>query len=282
MKNQLFAVWKNSSRHKIGQFELVSFLIVTIMAPAEADLPKEQLYSLFNQANQYFRQGNSANSAEQANKYYEQAILRFERIIDESGIRNAKIYYNLANAYFLRGQLGKAILNYRRAAKLGNDSDVQKNLNFARSQRKDQVVIKTERRVLHTLFFWHYDFTQKTKFLMVCIFFGIVCIGVTIAIWFHRSTPLIVTAIICGFLTLCLIGSIAVEGGAETKNACGVITAQEVVAYQGDSQNYPPSFKEPLHEGTEFDLLERRSGWFHIKLFDESEGWIPDNSAELI
>jgi len=47
-------------------------------------------------------------------------------------------------------------------------------------------------------------------------------------------------------------------------------------------RNYPPSFKEPLHEGTEFNLLEKRSGWFHIKLFDGSEGWIPDDSAETI
>ncbi len=256
------------------------FIIIT--ASVQADLPKEQIYSLFNQANQYFRQANSADDPEQANEYYERAILSFERIIYKGGIRNAKLYYNLANAYFLQGKLGKAILNYRRAAKLGNANDIQKNLNFARSQRKDQVAIQTERRVLHTLFFWHYDFAQKTKFLLMCIFFGIACICVAVSIWYQRNAPLVVMAIICGLLTTCLLGSIVVEANAETKNIGGVITAKEVVAYQGDSQNYPPSFKEPLHEGTEFDLLERRSGWLHIKLFDGSKGWIPDNSAELI
>jgi hypothetical protein len=261
---------------------LTGFLFITTTTSTQADSPKEQVYSLFNQANQYFRQANSTDNPEQAKKFYEQAILSFERIIDEGGIRNAKLYYNLANAYFLRGQIGKAILNYRRAAKLGNDSDIQKNLNFARSQRKDQVAIKTQRRVLHTLFFWHYDFTQKTKFLMMCIFFGIACISAAAAIWFHRSTQSVVTSIICGLLTICLFGSIVIEAGAKSKKVGGVITAQEVTAYQGDSKNYPTSFKEPLHEGTEFELLERRSGWFHIKLFDDSEGWIPDNSAELI
>jgi hypothetical protein len=260
----------------------VCLFFIAFIASARADLPKEQIYSLFNQANQNFRQANTTSDPEQADKFYQQAILSFERIIDEGGIQNAKLYYNLANAYFLQGRLGKAILNYRRAAKLGNDSDIQKNLNFARSQRKDQVVIKTERRVLHTLFFWHYDFAQKTRFLLMCIFLGIVCIAVTVAIWFHRSAPLVVTVIICGLLTICLLGSIVVEAGAETKKAGGVITVDEVVAYQGDGRNYPPSFKEPLHEGTEFDLLEKRSGWFHIKLFDGSEGWIPDDSAELI
>ena len=260
----------------------VCLFFITFTASARADLPKEQISSLFNQANQYFREANSTGDPEQANKLYQQAILSFERIIDEGGIQNAKLYYNLANAYFLQGQLGKAILNYRRAAKLGNDGDIQKNLNFARSQRKDQVAIKTERRILHTLFFWHYDFSQKTKFLLMCIFFGIVCLSVTAAIWFNRSVPLVATAIICGILTICLLGSIVVETRADAKNTGGVITADEVVAYQGDGQNYPPSFKEPLHEGTEFNLLEKRSGWFHIKLYDGSEGWIPDDSAELI
>jgi SH3-like domain-containing protein len=56
----------------------------------------------------------------------------------------------------------------------------------------------------------------------------------------------------------------------------------EVIAYQGDGQNYPPSFKAPLNAGTEFELIERRPGWFHIKLADGSEGWISQTSAELI
>jgi tetratricopeptide (TPR) repeat protein len=192
-------------------------LFITITASARADLPKEQLYSLFSQANQNFRQANTTDNPEQAEKFYQQAILSFERIIDEGGIRNAKLYYNLANAYFLQGRLGKAILNYRRAAELGNDSDIQKNLNFARSQRKDQVAIKTQKRVLHTLFFWHYDFSQKTKFLLMCIFFGIVCVSATVAIWFHRSAPLIAAAIICSLLTICLLGSIITEAGADAK-----------------------------------------------------------------
>lgn len=261
---------------------LVGLFILMTTISVQADLPKEEVYSLFNQANQYFRQGNSANNPEQAKKYYENAILSFERIIDEGGIKNAKLYYNLANAYFLQGHLGKAVLNYRRAAKLGNDNDIQKNLTFARSQRRDQVELKTERRVLHTLFFWHYDFAQKTKFFMMCVFFGIACGCVTVTLWYKRSVPWTVTAIICGILILCFLVSIVVEVRTEANNISGVITAQEVVAHQGDGQNYPPSFKEPLHEGIEFDLLERRSGWFHIKLFDDSEGWIPDDSAELI
>jgi uncharacterized protein YgiM (DUF1202 family) len=45
---------------------------------------------------------------------------------------------------------------------------------------------------------------------------------------------------------------------------------------------YESSFQEPLHDGTEFTLVEERSGWYLIRLRDGSSGWIPIFSAELI
>jgi tetratricopeptide (TPR) repeat protein len=256
---------------------------VMITNAAYAELSQEQICSLFSQANQYFRQANSAGNTEQADQNYHQAILSFEKIIEQGGIKNAKLYYNLANTYFLLGQTGKAILYYRKAANLENDNNIRKNLNFARSQRKDQVTMKTETRVLQTLFFWHYDFKVKTKFLMVSISWAILCISVTIMIWRGRkNTHCMAAAIIFGIAFIALISSVTIETRALAKDIGGVIIAKEVVAYQGDSRNYPPSFKEPLHEGTEFNLLESRSGWLHIKLFDDSEGWIPNDSAELV
>jgi tetratricopeptide (TPR) repeat protein len=253
------------------------------VAPAKAELPKEEIYSLYNQANQNFRQANSTVDTKQAEKLYEKAILGFEKIIEQGQIKNAKLYYNLANACFLKGELGKAILNYRRAAKLDNsDENIKKNLVFARGKRVDKVAVKTEKRVLQTLFFWHYDFSIKTKFLLTCVLFGVVCICIAAMIWFGRVGPLKVVMIICGILTICLLTSVIVESGSKSSRVYGVITAKEVIAHQGDGQNYPPSFKEPLHEGTEFDLLENRPGWLHIKLSDDSDGWVPEDSAELI
>lgn len=268
---------------KKNTISLVSLLLFVTASLTEAKLPKEQVCTLFNQANQDFRQANSTEEPEQAKRLYEKAILGFERIIDEGQVQNAKLYYNLANAYFLHGQLGKAILNYRRAAKMnGSDENIKKNLAFARGQRIDKVAVKTEKRVLQTLFFWHYDLSIRTKFLLMCIFFGIVCISITATIWLGRIGPFTAGMAICGILTICFLASVIVESRSQTSTICGVITAKEVIARQGDGQNYPASFKEPLHEGTEFDLLENRTGWFHIKLSDDSDGWIADDSAELI
>ena len=263
---------------------LILLLLFCLAAPCRSVLPNEQIYSLFNQANQFFREANTiANDPEQAQRLYEKAILNYEKIISDGQIRNSKLYYNLGNAYFLKEDIGRAILNYRRAERLDKaDTNIQKNLAFACSRRIDKVKVKTEERVLQTLFFWHYDFSIKTKFVVTCIFFAIVCISLTVMIWHGKNAPCVVSAVICGLLTACFLSSVVLETWTRANRVYGVITVQEVIARQGDGQNYPESFKDPLHAGTEFNLLERRSGWFHIRLSDNSDGWIPDNSADLI
>lgn len=262
---------------------LIVLFLINLFVSANAQMSKDQAYSLFSQANESFRQANASNDSDQAERLYEKTILAFEKIAEQGRIKNAKLYYNLGNAYFLKGDIGKAILNYRRAEKLdSSDTNIQKNLTFARSKRIDKIGIKTEKRVLRTLFFWHYDFAIKTKLLLMCIFFGIVCLCVAGRIWFGRNSIWVVLAIISAILTVCFLVSLIVESRTQADRICGVITAKEVIARQGDGQNYSPSFKDPLHAGTEFDVLESRPGWHHIKLFDDSNGWIPNSAAELI
>jgi hypothetical protein len=267
------------------------FLIILIgsvlfgpVAGTAESLSAEQVHSLFNQANEAFRSAKSiTKDPDQAERLYETAILCYKKIINDGGIKNSKLYYNLGNAYFLKEDIGRAILNYRRAERLNkSDANIRKNLSFARSRRIDKVTLKTEKRVLQTLFFWHYDFSIKTKFVLSCVFFAILCISLTVILWFGRSAPTTATAVICGILLCCFIVSVVLEAGSQKRVVCGVITAGEVLARQGDGPNYPASFKAPLHSGTEFDLLEHRPGWFHIRLSDGSEGWIPEIGAELI
>jgi hypothetical protein len=270
--------------HSCLLFSVFCLQITVLAEPARSAMPKEQVYSLFSQANQFFREANTTtDNPETARNLYEKAILNYEKIISDGQIKNSKLYYNLANAYFLKEDIGRAILNYRRAQNLDKaDTNIQKNLAFARSFKIDKVEVKTQKRILETLFFWHYDFSIKTKFLITCILFAIVCISDILILWRGRAAGLVATAAICGILTVSFLASVVVETRSRANTIYGVITADQVVARQGDGPNYPESFKDPLHAGTEFDLLERRTGWFHIMLSDDSEAWIPDNAAELI
>ncbi|MHC4156638.1 MAG: tetratricopeptide repeat protein [Planctomycetota bacterium] len=250
---------------------------------ADTALPRDQLVSLFHQANDAFRQANSTADEQASRRLYEKAALSFEKIIDEGQIHNAGLHYNLANTYLLKGNLGKAVLNYRRAERLDPaDADIRKNLAFALSKRVDKVPIKTKKRVLQTLFFWHYDFSPRTKFVVAVVTFGLTCLALTAMLWLGRTAPATAGTVLCGILTVCFFVSIVVQVRHDSSRISGVITAEQVTAHQADWEDSPPSFKDPLHEGTEFDLVEHRPGWHHIKLADDSDGWIPEAAAEMI
>lgn len=260
---------------------LVFFLLLATHCSAK--LSDSEVRSLFDQANTSFRAANLETDSTKQSKAYEQTILQFERLVREGNLRNAKLYYNLGNAYLLNENLGKAILNYRRAERLDrSDPDTQKNLNFARSRRLDRVGIKAEQRVRQTLFFWHYDFSPNMRVWLACLGFGGLCCVFTCMVWRGRGSHYTLIAVLSGLLLTANAASLGVEAYTQAQAAFGVITDAEVMARQGDGLNYPTSFKDPLHAGTEFELLEHRSGWYHIRLADDSEGWIQDQTAEII
>lgn len=75
-----------------------------------------------------FRQGNNAYE----NKQYDEAITAYNRVV-ATGLESANLYFNLGNAYFKTGDLGRAILYYLKAQKLNPaDEDIRSNLAFAR------------------------------------------------------------------------------------------------------------------------------------------------------
>ena len=250
---------------------------------ARSPATKQDLQVLLEEANAAFRQANATEDRDQARRLYEQAILLYEKIIVEGDVQNAKLYYNLGNAYLLKDDLGRAILNYRRAETLdGSDLNIRKNLAFARSRRIDRVAPGAERRVLETLFFWHYDFSLRTRFLLACLAFAGLSLALTAMLWLGRGPVNTTVAVATAALLLALVGSVAVEADYRAETRFGVITAAEVVARQGDGPNYPPSFKDPLHAGTEFELVEQRPGWLHIQLSDGTDAWIPDHAAGIV
>ena len=64
---------------------------LSLVGSANAQISKDQAYSLLNQANESFRQANSTKDSEQAERLYDKATLTFEKIIDEGQIKNAML-----------------------------------------------------------------------------------------------------------------------------------------------------------------------------------------------
>jgi len=271
------------TRHlRIIVIGLLSFVVAS--TSAAATMTEAELHDLFSQGKELFRQANelSTSNPDAAKSLYQRAAMSFERIARDGGIRNGKLYYNIGNAYFRMGDVGRAILNYRRAERLiPNDPNLRQNLNYAISRRIDKVELNEETKVLKTVFFWHYDLSSRTRltafavcFALLWLFAGVRC--------FKRRAFVSGAIIAAAVLSALLLGSLLVESIQDARRSPGVVVAPEVIARKGNAETYQPSFKEPLHAGTEFDLLEQRGDWAHVELVDGRECWVPAHAIGMV
>ena len=254
-------------------------------AVSRADsLTEEELVRHLESAEQAFRRGVELEetSPENAGEQYERSLLHYERIVRGDGVRNGRLYYNIGNAYFRLGEIGRAILSYERAALyMPRDENVKANLEYARSRRIDRVELEDSERIFKTLFFLHYDVPPRIKFVIFTSLFAFLWIIASLRLFLYLpalKALVIIPAVVSGLFLL----SIVVESVDAARNPEGVVTAREVIARKGDAETYQPSFIEPLHSGTEFVLIEERSGWFQIELEDGSRCWIPAHTGERV
>jgi len=269
-----------------GRFAFLWAVTALLAAPAiyAGELSEEQIADLFSQGKERFREANTLadKDPEAAKDLYNQAAMRFERICREGGIHSGRLYYNIGNAYFLMGDIGHAILYYRRAEPLiPNDPLLRQNLDYARSRRVDKLQEKQETRVLKTLFFWHYDFSTRFRLALFVGFLATFCAAGSVRLFVQRIGVAWLMGVSAA-LALLMFGSLLAETIAARTQIAGVLVAPEVVARKGDADTYESSFEEPLHAGAEFTLVENRGDWYQIELPDGRRCWIPSGSAGLV
>jgi len=223
-----------------------------------------------------------ANQAYEAGDYAE-AAAGYEAVI-AFGVHNKDIYYNLGNAYFKLGDLGRAILNYRRAHYLDpRDSDVSTNLAIAQAQTIDQLDATPAGAWANLVQIAEEWLTLREATILALILWLIIC-GLAI-LWILlpslRRWTGIGMAIMGLFLAIGLI-SIANRYYTERFYPPAVIVAQQVdvTGGPGDADQYLVEFD--LHSGAEVRLVESRPDWRRIALSGDLQGWVPAGAIELV
>ncbi len=266
-------------------FLLILFLsLFWIPSTGAVPMDEKEAEEVFRQANALFRQANelAGRDAATAHDLYERAAMNLERLVGEGGIRNGKLFYNLGNAYFRLGDMGRAILNYRRAQLLiPGDRNLRQNLEYVRGRRADKIEEPEPQKILRTLFFFHYDIPLVWKRGIFAVGFLLFWVAAVLLLFMRRP---FLKWVLCvsGLLASLFLGSLLVDQVSITTDRSGVILSSEVIARKGDGETFQPAFKEPLHSGTEFSLLEERPGWLKIRLSDGRECWLPEGAAALV
>lgn len=269
--------------HLISCFLLPACLVITARPGIAAELTRHQQEQILDEAQAAYEQGVAILRTDpvRARDFFQSAAERFELLINE-GIANGGLMYNLANAQLQSGRLGLAILNYRRAETLlPGDARLLGNLKYARSLRRNQFAADGRQALLDALLNWHRHTSLHVRSRYFVIFNGV--FWLTLLGWLVRRTgPWRYASITCAILWGVLGISVGSDLLHSNGNIEGVMIANDVIVRKGNGEGFEPQFEEPLHQGVEFQLIERRADWVHIRLPNSATGWIRMDQAGMI
>lgn len=216
-----------------------------------------------------------------ARRMFRSAAQSLQSLIAD-GVGNGLIEYNLGNCHLQNGDIGRAILHYRRAQRLiPRDPLLKNNLSVARSRCITSISPSRRSAVLRSVFFWHY----QTAFVDRLLTGGLLYIAfwVVLALFaIRRRRAAGVVAVVCAVLVLSIAASLMADHWGDRNVPEGVIMRMDVAVHSGPGSGYPRQFEQPLQPGTEFALRERRGDWWRIELPDGGMGWVAAAAAELI
>lgn len=264
--------------------------VCTVLAgTAAADAP---LASVFQQGNEAYEAGDFAG-----------AIAHYQNLV-ERGVAHADLYYNLGNAYFESGELGRAVLWYERARRADpRHDDARANLALVRSLLRDQQLVPAEGGVRAALLAWHRRTTAQESAAVATACYLLLCLLVVLFIFRHepgverfiRRVSVLSPGRLFGLgpaqdvglaigVTLLLGGVFAGSAWVKARDARaqahGVVVAPEVSVFSGPSRDATVQFK--VHEGTAVAVREARPGWIRVDLPGDLSGWIDAGALERI
>jgi len=216
-----------------------------------------------------------------ARSLFRSAAQRFQSLVTD-GVVNGRLEYDLGNCFLQSGDIGRAILHYRRAERLApRDPLLANNLSVARTRCITSVPPSRRSAVLRGVFFWHYQTTFAGR-LLAGVGLYVLCWVLLTIYAVRRRRAIGVSAAVCALLVLSIAASLMVDHWSDRNAPPGVVTRMDVPVHTGPGSGYPRRFEQPLQPGTEFDLRERRGDWWRIQLPDGGSGWIAAAAAELV
>ena len=204
----------------------------------------------------------------------------YQAIVDQ-GIEASAIYLNLGSTYFQLEDMGRALVNYRRAQMIApRDPLLHSHLARLRSTRDDvqgdETFIVDSLAALTTSSLNAQEL-QTLILSLWCLFFIVLITMIYRTQWrdFLRG-PLIVLVVVVLFgLVLWWSRSYTAQ-----YRPPAVVVAARVNVMSGPGDGYLPLYE--LHAAAELRVLERRDEWVRFVLPDQQQGWLHQSGIEIV
>jgi tetratricopeptide (TPR) repeat protein len=215
---------------------------------------------------------------------YAGAVEAYEAVLD-AGFESVALHYNLGNAYFKSGELGRSILAWERARTLApNDPDVLANLELARSQTPDAIEPLPRFWLFSVASWWVGLLPRGALIALVAAAWLAVGVGVAVRLLARRDDVGAVgkwIAVAGALVTLVFGTNLFVRELGIGRAERGVILANAVPVRSAPAEEDDLTLFE-IHEGTRVRIDERAGEWAEVVLDDGKVGWVPTNVFEEI
>ena len=227
-------------------------------------------------------QWNAANAAYNAGDF-EKAATIYEQILAQN-LHSAALYYNLANAYFKQGELGKALLNYNRASRIApGDEDIRHNQEYAEKMTKDSIEKIPE--------FFLVTWLRATRGALSCtawtvLSLAMLAVALAMTLVYLLAQRMSLRKV--GFYTMAcaVVLFIASSAFALSERNMLINRSEAIVMSSAASVKSSPDRSATelfvLHEGTKVSIGATTDGWAEVRIADGRKGWIEDKRIERI
>jgi len=208
----------------------------------------------------------------------------------KAGAVSTEVFTNAGNSYYFAGDVGDAVLFYRRALAVDPGN---RRARQALDHIRATLPIRRETggaaaSIVRSLFFWHEGMGFGARWVAFLVSYIGAFALLVVSLW--RKRPFRLLGIIFLVAGLALLGSLVADGlGGSLRDDAVVIV--EVEGREGDGSMYSRSHSRPFPPGTEVDILAERSGsagsgkaepWLLIRLLDGSESFVPAGTVARV
>ncbi|MCG8470058.1 MAG: tetratricopeptide repeat protein [Gemmatimonadetes bacterium] len=254
---------------------LVAVVVLALAVPPRAaraqDLSEPDAESLFHRANAHYQASDFGAALD--------AYLR----IHASGYESGDLHYNIGNAYFKTGDLGRAILFYERAKRRSpSDENVAANLELARSLTADQIT-PLPGFWLTSVVRWWVDLVPRGLLIaIVAIGYVVLASGIVLRILDTRPARVVSALTGIGGVVVLVLGlNLIVRELGLGRADRAVILAPEAPVQSAPAPD-PALQLFTVHEGAVVRVDRRAEEWLEIVLEDGKVGWVRAESLETI
>ncbi len=209
------------------------------------------------------------------------AIQAWEGVLKQGEV-SGSLLYNLGNANYRQGQIGRAILYYERALKLmPRDRDIESNLDLAHLATTDRIEPPVR------LIIWNWIDYVRDYFSLpeLARALGIAGILAVLLIFGYRIGPVSVRATARGLAiavtaVFFLVGTWYIWRAVLDSQTYAIIMVDKTNVHSAPDNASQELFA--LHEGTKVQCGESLTDWVSIRLSDGRKGWMQAGDLEKI